>query len=237
MLFTLIFLAGSVYAGDYDLIYNPNFTLINGTLIPDDNITQINDTIFPIPIYLNWTPVPINITLPNITINITPIPIPPEAVIRYNEEKQDFEVTGGMIIPVIDIGFSEECKLDKCLQEYTLTGYNNGTLSLELEHKKNKNKVSIEILSLSYNYGEMIYPDKNSFVTHRLQENSLMQSLSVKDKFFVSTSYNEDKEETKVNIKEEDGTKQKYTSENKIVTKLMTNRGNLEYGLMEFISF
>ncbi|GAI21975.1 unnamed protein product, partial [marine sediment metagenome] len=145
------------------------------------------------------------ITEPTPEIDTTP----PEALLKFNPQTEDIEVTGyDNIDEDVDVSYIGICYERKCTRIYTLTDDAGNKLVLNLDYQKLKNKVKVEISEMTYyKYysGNLVGMKPNIIPQNEFSANFVKwglkkQTLWIEDQGIERAVYNHKKDETKLTI-------------------------------------
>lgn len=158
----------------------------------------------------------------------------PEALISFNENTNDFIISGiSNNNLAVSVNYDETClrfgTYYSCDRTYLINDELNNTLELKTSMKNFHNFViQNEILSLKYNDQEKIIPNQNVFSMVLSRNKRLFQNIFIKDIFSVLTFYNPLTNKTTIQLRENEETTNSI-KEGLYISKLVTDNGNLKY--------
>jgi len=140
------------------------------------------------------------------TVDFSVDTTPPEAILKFNSQTKDIEVTGyDNIDENVDVSYIGICYEGKCTRTYTLTDDAGNKLVLSLDYKKLKKKIEVEISKMTYYFGNSLGFSpiiiENSFSANFVKENLKTQTLWIENQGMERATYNQKKDETKLIMK------------------------------------
>ena len=160
---------------------------------------------------------------------------PPEAIISYNPETEEFVVEGiDDVDEEVNVSYEEVCdsrrrswNVNRCIRTYTLKDSSENELILELEYRKYGNYLYIERLDFNYSNGEEVEIQDNSFYVNT---RTLHQYLRLEeDTIFTIPNFR--RNETIVIIREGSNV-DVHKEEGLIGISILTDKGKLKYSLI-----
>ncbi len=156
---------------------------------------------------------------------------PPEAIIKYNQTKKDFNVIG---IDDREGKVSVTCKNSlfgifslKKVRSCMLADESGNTLKIDIRYSNLRDSQTIRITNLNYNGNNTLTRD-NLFAAADGQK-LLSQELNVRGKFNIAADYNKPTNKTGIIIFE-NGNYTRYTKNGLVLVQLKTDKGDLGYG-------
>ncbi len=156
---------------------------------------------------------------------------PPEAIIKYNQTKKDFDVVGiddrkGNVMVTCKnslLSMFSAKKQRTCL----LSDESGNTLRIDMKYSSLRDSQTISIINLQYNGNDTAVRD-NLFAVADGQR-LISQELNVRGKFNIVANYNKETNKTGI-ILFENGNYTRYTKNGLVLVQLNTDKGDLGYG-------
>jgi len=151
----------------------------------------------------------------------------PEAILAFNPDKKEIEITGQ----------DNQSSIDKITEEnglVTITDKAGHSLKAQIKEKEKPHRDKISIESISYDNQPTIKLEENKLKVEFSWDKKanilkeLEQEIKIKGDIKMTAHYNQKKSQTQITIKEKGQDKQKINIGGLVLLKLITNKGKLE---------